>query len=82
MQTTDPQNRRRRRSRKAEPRLTGAELLAEVQWLLDGGVHPLLAADELHRTPASIETAARRLGNADLARLYYPFTQSARRSAS
>lgn len=44
-------------------RLTGAELLDEVRYLLDANVHPLLIAQELHRTPASIEIAARRAGD-------------------
>jgi hypothetical protein len=38
------------------------ELLDEVEWLLDGGVHPLQIAATLDRQPASISRAAERLG--------------------
>lgn len=47
--------------------LTGPELVAEVRYLLDAGVHPLLIAQELHRSPASIEVAARRAGDTVMA---------------
>lgn len=47
--------------------LTGPELVAEVRYLFDAGVHPLLIAQELHRTPASIEVAARRAGDTAIA---------------
>lgn len=40
-------------------RLTGPELLEEVTWLLDGGVHPLLAAQTLAKTAQAIERTAR-----------------------
>lgn len=48
-------------------RMGRTELLEEVEWLLDAGVHPLLIADVMHRTAESIDVAARRLGNARVA---------------
>jgi hypothetical protein len=43
-------------------RLSREELLDEVEWLLDGGVHPLQIAATLNRLPASISRAAELLG--------------------
>lgn len=48
------------------------EMLVEVEWLLDAGVHPLLIADTLHRTAESIDKAARDLGNARVAAAFKP----------
>jgi hypothetical protein len=41
---------------------SGEELLDEIEWLLDGQVHPLLIAQELHLNRASVRTLARRHG--------------------
>ena len=51
-------------------RLTGSELLAEVEWLLDGGVHPLMVCQVLGRSAGSVEKAAYRLGRADVGRRF------------
>lgn len=59
-------------------RLTGPELLEEVTWLLDGGVHPLLAAQTLTKTAQAIEKTARVYGNQRIARLYYSYAQQER----
>lgn len=64
-----------------EKRPSGAELLAEVEWLLDGGAHPLLVAQELHRTVASIEQTARRYGRKDLGNLFGMYAHEERRAA-
>lgn len=52
--------------------MSRAEVLVEVEWLLDGGVHPLLIAQTLGRSVGAIEKAARDLGNA---RVREAFTQ-------
>ena len=54
----------------SEPRMTPTELFAEIDWLLDGNVHPRLIAQELHRTPAAIERMARIHGRTDLSTIY------------
>lgn len=58
-----------------EPRLSGTELLDEVEWLLDGSMHPLLVAQELHRSVASIEKAARDHGRRDIASHFWAYLQ-------
>lgn len=40
-------------------KMTAAEVMAEIEWFLDGGVHPLLIAQELGRNPAAIERMSR-----------------------
>ena len=47
-------------------RMKPAELLAEVEWLLDGGVHPLMVCQVMGRSAGSIEKAAYRHGRADI----------------
>ena len=73
--TTATRAPRRSPSRKPTDPAVGEELLAEVDWLLKGGVHPLLIADQLHRTVGAIEITARRHNRPDLQTL---FAQSAR----
>lgn len=51
-------------------RLTGVELLAEVRWLLDGGVHPLMVCTVLGKSLDAVEITARRYGQADIARVF------------
>lgn len=46
--------------------MTPAEVIAEVDWLLQGNVHPELIAQTLGRSMVSLESAARRLGRNDL----------------
>lgn len=46
-----------------EPRMTGKEVLAEFEWFLDAGVHPLLILDTLHRSAGSVDMLARRWHN-------------------
>ena len=64
-------------------RLTGPELLTEVNWLLDGGVHPLLVVQTLGKSAMAIDRAARTYGDQRVARLFtYPAQQErARRRA-
>ena len=58
------------------PKMTGREVLAEVQWLLDGGVHPELIAQQLGRSVEAINRMARRHRQLEIARV---FNQAARR---
>lgn len=44
-------------------RLTGREMLDEVHWLLDGGVHPLMVVQVLGKSAQAIEKAARTYGD-------------------
>jgi hypothetical protein len=60
-------------------RMTGEEVLAEVEWLLDAGVHPLLIAQELHRTLSALEVMARRHGNDRIRTVYQKCVSEARR---
>jgi len=53
-----------------EKRLKGVELLDEVEWLLDGGVHPELVLQELGTTAARVESTARRHGRPHLSAVY------------
>jgi len=43
-------------------RLTTSELLDEVEWLMDGGMHPLHIAKALGTTITAVEMKARRSG--------------------
>lgn len=79
--TTTTTTTKERRSPKSEPRMIGAELLAEVDWLLDGGVHPLMVAEELKRTPSLLEVTARRHGRPDLVAIFSPFAHSVRKAS-
>jgi phosphoribosylformimino-5-aminoimidazole carboxamide ribonucleotide (ProFAR) isomerase len=42
--------------------MSAVEVLDEVEWLLDGGVHPLMVCQVMNRRPDSVEKAAARLG--------------------
>ena len=50
-------------------RLPAAEVLAELEWLLDGGLTRWEAAEALGRTPNALLKACERAGRWDLARL-------------
>lgn len=50
-----------------ERRMTGLEVLTEVQWLLEANLHPLFIARQLNRKPESIATLARRYSMPGLA---------------
>jgi hypothetical protein len=45
-------------------RLTGADLLVEVNWLLDFGVHPLMICQVVGKRCAAIEVTGRRYSDA------------------
>lgn len=65
------------------PKLVARELLDEVNWLLDGGVHPLLIAQTLGKSCQSIDRAARVHGDQRIARLFaYPAQQERDRNAA
>lgn len=51
-------------------KLTGPEVLEEVEWFLGARVHPELISDTLHRKPAAIEKLARTYGRIDIARVF------------
>lgn len=51
-------------------RLTGVELLDEVQWLLEGGVHPLMICQMLGKKLDAIRATATRYGRVEIARLF------------
>jgi hypothetical protein len=54
--------------------MTGAEVLDEVEWLLDGGMHPKVIAAQLGRKVTSIHKLAWKHGNE---RVHAAFTQRA-----
>jgi hypothetical protein len=54
-------------SARVEQRMTGLEVLSEVQWLLEANLHPLFIARQLNRKPDSIATLARRYAMPELA---------------
>lgn len=51
-------------------RLTVYEIVEEVEWLLDGGMHPLMICKQMGRTLSGIDRAARRVGNERVARVF------------
>lgn len=51
-------------------RLTGVDLLDEVQWLLDGGMHPLMVCPVLGKSLSAVAATAVRLGDVEIARLF------------
>lgn len=51
-------------------RLSGVELLDEVQWLLDGGVHPLMVCTVLGKSLEAVTVTARRYGRGEVARVF------------
>lgn len=60
------------RHTREQQRLTGLELLAEVDALLSLGLNPREICRELGRTPGSILLAARRANRRDLAQRFTP----------
>jgi hypothetical protein len=54
--------------------MTGTEVLDEVEWLLDGGMHPTVIAQQLGRKVGSIHKLAWQHGRD---RVREAFTQSA-----
>lgn len=62
--------------RAVEPRMTTAECLDEIEWLLDGGVRPADAVAQVGRTVAGMERAADRAGRSELARRIYAANRS------
>jgi hypothetical protein len=65
-----------------EKALKGAELLDEVQWLLDGHVDPRLVLQELHTNATRVEVTARRHGRRDLSAVFQPIASERRRNAA
>jgi hypothetical protein len=65
-----------------EKALKGAELLDEVQWLLDGRVDPHLIVQELRTTAMRVEMTARRHGRIELRKLFQPLVSEERRRAA
>jgi len=55
-----------RRTKRLEPPMRGDELLDEVEYLINCGTHPVMAAQMLHRTPAALERYAQRFGRRGL----------------
>ena len=55
--------------------------MAEVEWLLDGGVHPLMVCQTLGRKAKSIYMAAKRAGNGRVAREFARYEMSERTAA-
>jgi hypothetical protein len=55
-----------RQERRGDKPMSGAELLEEFSWLIDGGVHPMLAADQLGVKYSTLNRLAARHGRSDL----------------
>lgn len=55
-----------RAARRVEKKMTVPELLDEFEWLLDGGVHPLLAAQQLGVKYATLNKYAALHGRSEL----------------
>jgi hypothetical protein len=53
-------------------KMPGPELLAEVEWQLDFGMHPIHISTVLQKTPVAIERAARRHGNERIRVIFQP----------
>lgn len=51
-------------------RLSTAEIIEEVDWLLGGGMTPHQVCDALQRTPGSLFKAAWRMGRKDLSSMF------------
>lgn len=51
-------------------RMNHAEIIAEVEWLIEGGMHPLYIADALGRSEAALYKLCWRHGRNDLANLF------------
>lgn len=56
--------------RVAQPPMTGAEILAEAEWLLDGGMSAEQIAEALERKPVSMATLAYRHRNTRIQHLF------------
>lgn len=67
---------------KPPPPMTGAELVAEIEWLLEFDVHPAMICQQLGRTPAALEKRCRDRERPDLAAVFYPELKYARRGRS
>lgn len=61
-------------------RLSGAELIEEVEWLLSFGMHPLLICRTLNTTVDAVSKKLRYHGRNDLSRSFYPFSQQNERA--
>ena len=55
---------------KSGSKMSGDEVLAEVEWLLGGGIHPEHIAKQVDRSVAAITRIARRHGHAEIARRF------------
>ena len=53
-----------------DKRMTAAEVIEEVDWFSAAGVSPELIAQELKRTPTSLEKLSERNGRADLKAMF------------
>lgn len=56
---------RERMERRGDTPMTSAEVIDELVWLLDGGTHPLVAAEILGKSWPTLTKAAERLGRGD-----------------
>lgn len=65
-----------------EARMSAAEVIAEAEWLLDGGVHPLVIAEQLSYKPQSIARAAQRLRNRRVIHAFASLKEDPRRKAA
>jgi len=54
----------------AVTKLPAAELVAEVDWLLEGGMTPYMVCDALQKTPAAVYKAAWKMGRKDIAAIF------------
>lgn len=62
-------------------RLPADEFISEVEWLVEGGVHPTHVARALHTTVHAIEKRLYRAGRDDLARVFRNESKIARKAA-
>ena len=51
-------------------KMTSAELMIEVEWLLSYNIHPEQVAAQVGRSPEAIGGAARRQGHREIARIF------------
>jgi len=78
---TERRNRQRAKGSKAvEVRMSSRELLDEVVWLLDGGMHPLQVCIQLKRTGGTIYKAAHKHGDQKVAELFQSLKTRASRA--
>lgn len=64
------------------PPMRGPEVLEEVDYFLECQVHPLMIAQELHRTPGSIYMLARRYQRRDLMETFADYLHENRRKGA